>query len=116
MWTNVIKVKHLRNRDLVDCIRDALRNVLGVSSCWNNLLSSFLILSQWLAWKLGNGFSVRMGQRSSGGNWGFFRLSNDLVKDLLQKGILYLVQVRSLGRNVISGQIKIYVIDFYLQG
>jgi hypothetical protein len=43
-----------------ECLRKGNSNVKGMSNCWKTLSDSLSIITDWLAWKPGNGKDIRV--------------------------------------------------------
>jgi hypothetical protein len=54
MWSEIIKAKYLKQRSVLNWIRDSKRVFKRISNVWSSLLHSFPIVNDWLIWKLGN--------------------------------------------------------------
>ena len=95
MWSKVIKVKYLKNRSVLKWLKSNKVYSKGISSCWNNLLRAFLVLKDRLAWSLGNGQSIKIGEDPMVESICFYKLSTDMIHSLLKKRIFFLAQVGS---------------------
>ena len=64
----------------------------NISNVWRALLKAMPILKQWLAWRPGDGWRIRVGRDPILGMNGSFRLSDTLLIHLLDKRIYFLAQ------------------------
>jgi hypothetical protein len=66
----------------------------GVSCSWNWLLNALLIINQWISWRPGNGWSIRVGEDPivAIGN---YKLSYDVLNHLHSRGIFFLAQIHN---------------------
>jgi hypothetical protein len=70
-----------------------MKNWFGISNIWRALISSLLILTEWLVWKPGNGRDIRIGVDPMVGSQHYYKLSGNLITTLKQKGIISLANV-----------------------
>lgn len=56
-------------------------------------------MNEWIVWKLGNGYQIRVGEDPLIGSTSFHKLSNALVNFTHDKGIFYLTQTSRINGN-----------------
>jgi hypothetical protein len=61
LWHEVVLKKYLRKKSVVDWFREGRKNWVGISNIWRALTSSLPIITEWLAWKPGNGKDIKIG-------------------------------------------------------
>jgi hypothetical protein len=74
-------------------IRKGNSNVKGMSNCWKALHDYLSIVTDWLAWKPGNGKYIRVGLDPLIGSHNYYKLSENLISLLHSKVIYTLDQV-----------------------
>jgi hypothetical protein len=95
LWHDVIHRKYLKQKSVVEWFRDGRKNFKGISNCWKALTSSLHIITDWIAWKPGNGWDIRIGVDPLVGSQSYFKLSMNLLSVLHSKGLMFLAQVAS---------------------
>jgi len=61
LWNEVILKKYIRNKSVVECLRQGKKTLSRISNTLRDLISSLDIVTYWLAWKPGNGRDIRIG-------------------------------------------------------
>jgi hypothetical protein len=92
LWSSVIKDKYIRSWTIDEWFRQIPKNKKGASISWNWLLSVFPVVSQWLAWIPGNGWSIKLGEDPIVEKVNFHNLSEETLSHLHSRGIFYLAQ------------------------
>jgi hypothetical protein len=100
LWNEVILKKYIRKKSVVDWLREGKKNWSGISNTWRALISSLDIVTDWLAWKLGNGRDIRIGTDPMVGAHRYYKLSRNLLQTLKIKGIEFLAQAWNLDMEV----------------
>jgi hypothetical protein len=55
LWQEVIQKKYLKKKTITEWFREGSKNLKGISNCWRALTDSLPTITNWLAWKPGNG-------------------------------------------------------------
>ena len=96
LWTKVIIQKYIAPDSIENWIRSPRKTHTGGSVIWKAVVLSFGVIESNLAWKVGNGRKLRVGEEP----WVAFsqqhRLSGHTVEALKQRGLVYLSQFASL--------------------
>jgi hypothetical protein len=92
LWHEVIIKKYIKKKFVAEWFREGKKNWNGASNIWRALTSSFDILSDWLVWKPGNGEDIRIGVDPLIGSHTYYKLSENLISVLKEKGINFLAQ------------------------
>jgi hypothetical protein len=87
LWHEVVVKKYLRKKSIVDWFREGRKNWVGISNIWRTLTSSLSIITEWLAWKPGNGKDIMIGVDPLIGAQNYYKLSINLVLALKAQGI-----------------------------
>jgi hypothetical protein len=95
LWHEVIHKKYLKKKSVIDWFREGRKNLKGISNYWRALTASLPIIIDWLAWKPGNGWDIRIGVDLMIGAQSFYKLSKNLISTLHSNGIKLLTQVGS---------------------
>lgn len=74
LWGKVMKEKYSGDKELEEWIRLERKSIKGDSNVWKGLLKDFDILGNWVTWKIGNGFKVKIGEDPWIRSNGSFRL------------------------------------------
>ena len=90
LWHRVIYAKYIRGWAIGEWIRLVEYDMRNISNVWRALLKAMPILKQWMAWRPGDGWSIRVGRDPIVGMAGSFRLSDPLLTHLLDKRVYYL--------------------------
>jgi len=99
-WAKVMKFKYLEGSPMEEWLRLERKCVKGGSIVWKALVSAFPLLRKWIAWKVGTGKKVRIGDDPWLGCQGNFRLSDSLLSNLHSLEIFCLDEAACLeGRN-----------------
>ena len=61
LWTKVIMQKYITPSTLIEWIRNTEKSCRGGSIFWKAIIKSFSLIGDNLAWRVGNGASVRVG-------------------------------------------------------
>jgi hypothetical protein len=93
LWHEVAHTKYLKNKIVVDGFKEGRKKWDGMSNCWRELASSLSIITDWLVWKLGNGWDIRIGVDPMIGSQSYYKLSKNLISILQAQGIKFLAQV-----------------------
>ena len=93
LWHRVVSAKYLRGWAIGEWIRLVEYDKMNISSVWRALLKAMPILKQWVAWRPGDGWSIRVGRDPILGLTELFRLSDPLLTKLLDNRVYYLAQV-----------------------
>ena len=70
------------------------------------------MVTNWIAWKLGRGSKIKIGEDSIVGIVGFYKLSKELIRMLNGRGITFLCHAVSHHGNSVAG--KNWKSDTYL--
>jgi len=93
LWHEVIHKKYLKKKSVIDWFREGRKNLKGIPNYWRALTSSLPIITDWLAWKPGNGWDIKIGVDPIIGAQSFYKLSKNLISTLHSNGIKLLAQV-----------------------
>jgi hypothetical protein len=93
LWTQVVIQKYIRPASIQDWIRNPLKRFPLASIIWKALVSSFDVIGDSLAWRIGKGNQVWIGRDPWPGCRGAHILSENLIQSLHDKGYLFLSQV-----------------------
>lgn len=104
LWTRVVRRKYIDPTPLEDWIRSPLKKGRNCSVIWKATTEAFKIIEQGLAWRVGNGESMRIGRDPWVGCSEDFALSPGLLLHLDEIGIRSLRQIASMERSTIWGQ------------
>ena len=63
--------------------------------CWKEFVEAFPLVGNWVAWKVGDGGRIRIGQDPWVGSGDNYRLPDNLVSLLKDKGITLLAYASS---------------------
>ena len=85
--------KYLGNLSVEQWIEKETKSWKDGSNIWEALISVFLLIGQWLAWKVGNSATIWLGKGPSVGGAGFYLLSDYLSNELYGKGKFVLEDV-----------------------
>ena len=96
LWQRVILAKYIRGWPISEWIRLSTYGKQNISNIWRALMNALPILKQWLLWKPGDGWSIRVGRDPILGLDGSYRLSDPLLNHLLEHRIYYLAQAASI--------------------
>jgi hypothetical protein len=88
LWHEVVVKKYLKKKSVVDWFRERRKNWVGISNIWRELITSLPIITDWLAWKPGNGKDIRIGVDPMKGAHSYY----NLVLALKAQGIEFLAQ------------------------
>ena len=97
-------------------IKSEPKPIFRVSNIWRGMLHYFPILGKWIAWKVGNGLSLRVREDPWIGGHSSFKLSPSLVRALRDKGISVMAHVGSQGLNSTGGKRWLQVENLGLEG
>ena len=86
----VAKRKYVDPTRLDDCLITPNKKHPHASVVWKATIESIDVIEQGLAWMVGNGESVRIGQDPWAGCNGSYALSRGLIEHLSTKGINFL--------------------------
>jgi len=104
LWTVVIKRKYIDPLTTLDWIRMPHKSSKNSSVVWKAVVVSVNIIEKGLAWLVGDGTQVRLGQDPWIGCPEGFTLSQGLVTDLKDRGLFTLNQVVDPGASSIWNQ------------
>lgn len=90
LWTEVIMKKYIASDSLVDWVRCPQKTFSGGSIFWKAILKSFPLIEGYLAWRIGDGYSVRIGQDPWPRSGHMHILPRDLRIFLFDRGIFHL--------------------------
>jgi hypothetical protein len=93
LWTQVVTHKYIQPDSLMEWIRRPSKKYFVASIIWKALVSSFDVIGDGLAWKVGKGNKVRLGRDPWSGNEGSHFLPKTLITRLQEQGFFYLCQV-----------------------
>jgi hypothetical protein len=104
LWHNVVQNKYLKQKYVVEWLREGRKNLKQVSNCWKDLTSSMQIITNRISWNRNNGWEICIGVDPLVGSQSYYKLFSDLVSVVHSKGIVFLAQVVS---NVSGGLVDI---------
>eukprot|EP00253_Pinus_taeda_P007705 PITA_07705 len=104
LWTRVVMRKYIDPTPLEEWIRCPNKKGRNCSVIWKVTTEAFKVIEQGLAWRVGNGESVRIGRDPWVGCSEGFALSPDLLTHLDEKGIKSLNQIANMNQSSIWGQ------------
>ena len=93
LWQRVIYTKYIRGWPIAEWIRLNQYEQRAISNIWRAFLKVMPILKKWLAWRPGDGWSIRVGRDPILGLTDTYRLSEPLLAHLLNRRIYYLAQI-----------------------
>jgi len=93
LWSRVIFQKYIRPDTLEDWIRNPRKEHGGGSIIWKAVIKSFHVLDSHLAWDVGNGGRLRIGEDPWVGCEQQHILPRPLIEQLRDRGIFYLSQL-----------------------
>ena len=96
LWGKVLISKYFPNGSIQDWIRKRDKSFKNGSIGWKALVLAFPQVVNWLAWLIGNGREVRVGEDPWSGARERYKLSEALVTKLRSLGIYTLNQACSL--------------------
>ena len=96
LWGKVLISKYCRNGSIQDWIRKREKSFKNEPIGWKALVLAFPQVGNWLAWLVGNGKEVRVGEYMWSRAGESFKLSEGLVLKLRSLGIFTLNQACSL--------------------
>jgi hypothetical protein len=96
LWHEVIMKKYLRKKSVTGWFREERKSWSGISNIWRALTSTTPIITDWLAWKPGDGKDIRIGTDLIVGAHSYYKLSRNLIHTVKLLGIKFLAQVRNL--------------------
>ena len=88
----MIAAKYIHGWPITEWIIFLVYEHRNISNIWRALLKALPILKQWLVWRPGNGWNIRVGRDPILGLNGSFRLSAPLLDKLLGNRIYFLAQ------------------------
>lgn len=74
-----------------------------ISNIWS-CLNSLNVVIDWVAWNPGRGSKIRIGEDTIVGTYGFYKLSEGLIRELNGRGIIFLCQAISHHCDIIVGE------------
>jgi len=93
LWQKVVVQKYIAPDSIEAWIRKPVKSRQGISVVWKAVLKSFSIISNKLAWKIGNGEKVRIGVDPWPGSSPHHLLNPRLIEALEERGIFMLGQM-----------------------
>ena len=93
LWTQVITQKYIAPFSIVDWIRNPRKSFAGGPVIWKALVKSFHILETSLAWDVGSGRKLRVGEDPWMGSVLQHLLPRRTVEALRKRGITFLSQL-----------------------
>jgi hypothetical protein len=93
LWSTILIQKYIRPDSLEDWIRKPEKKLTNCSIIWKSIQNYFQVISDGLAWKVGNGSCLRIGLDPWPGSGVNHSLRPELIDFLHQQGIYYLTQV-----------------------
>jgi hypothetical protein len=82
--------KYIWPSSLQEWIRNPSKKYHVATIMWKDLVSSFDVIGDGLAWRVGKGNQVRLGRDAWPGSGGAHILSENIIQHLQMKGIFYL--------------------------
>jgi hypothetical protein len=92
IWHQVIKDKYLPYSSVATWLRTTSPLQPAASQIWKNLMKSLPLITHWISWKPGNGYSILIGLDKILGIGNSSLLSSELLLALKEKNIRYLYQ------------------------
>lgn len=115
LWRQRIEKNYISPGSMMHCVRSQRKSINNMSIHWKALVQSFDVISNHLAWRVGNGEQVRVGAGSVMGCGEGLRLPEGLITLLQERGISTLNQVgemQSLGLEGERGLVRgIYILQ-----
>lgn len=90
-WGKVMRAKYLEDRVLEAWIRQSDKSFRGGSNVWKRLIKAFEIARPWVAWNIGKGTLVKIGEDLWIGCEFNYKISHPLSLFLHNNGITTLV-------------------------
>lgn len=85
--------KYFANLSIAKWLQTPIKSSKG-SIVWKALVEAFTLVGSWIAWKIGNGRSVSLGEDPWLGASNNYKLSDPLIKFLWNQNILHLHDVQ----------------------
>lgn len=104
LWTKVVKRKYIDPIPLEDWIRSPNKKGRNCSVIWKTTTEALKVIEQGLAWRVGNGETLRIGRDPWVGCSEGFALPPDLLTHLDDGGITSLNQIANMEQSSIWGQ------------
>ena len=99
-WGAIIKQKYLKSRSVTKWCRLEPKNTLRSSKIWMNLVDYFLVIGNWLSWKVVDGKKIKVGLDPWVGGVGIFSLSQYLRLTLNAQGFFTLGDYGDIGSSI----------------
>lgn len=87
LWQQGIWQKYVDPLSFEEWVRFPVKHILNVPIIQKALIQSFPLLSNWLAWRIGNGDKVRIGADPWIGCAALYRLPVAMIETLHNKGV-----------------------------
>lgn len=95
------RMKYIAPGSITDWIRNPRKSTRNVSNQWKALVRSFLVIGDYLAWKVGSREKVRLGTHVVLGCGDRFLLTEDSINSLHQRGLFTLSQEANESNTII---------------
>ena len=62
LWRKTMRVKYCPNFSIKEWFKKLVKTHKGGSTCWKAFVVAFPLVGNWVAWKIGDGNSTKIGQ------------------------------------------------------
>ena len=104
MWREVLKVNYLKNKLVDEWIKACKKGSKRISNTWSYCLNSLNAVIYWVAINLGIGSKIRIGEYPIVVTTSFYKMFEDLKRELNNEGITFLCQAISNQGDCIVGE------------
>jgi len=104
LWQKVVVQKYIAPASVESWIRNPVKNKQGISVVWKAVINSFSVISNKLAWKIGNGEKIRIGVDPWQGRSSHHLMAPRIIEALEDRGITTLGQLADEQHSTIWAQ------------
>lgn len=104
LWTNVVVQKYIQPDTIEEWIRREENDTINCSIIWKEVLKSFPVFEEGLAWKVGNGTKIQIGNDPWPGSGVSHLLPNELIRQLHANRLYYINHIADQVRTTIWSQ------------
>jgi len=90
LWGEILKIKYWKSLNLELWLQQENKSIRGASVVWQGFYKAVPVIEKWMAWCLGNGANIRLGEDLIIGSNHFFELPSQLVNYLRMGGVTHL--------------------------
>jgi hypothetical protein len=103
LWIKVVTQKYICLNFVEEWIRRPIKDALNCTIIWKSLVKSFSVVGKGLAWRVGKGTKVRIGQDPWSGSDIDHLLPQPLIDILHDRGLFHLAQIVDRNRTTWCG-------------